>query len=97
MNGNHGKASHTSFKEKTPTKKTKGNETKRYNVTPTHRNARASPLINRNFGSTEKSRSKSRNATPTKNYSNTAYPGHSLNGYPILSTQIYKNSKKEGL
>lgn len=52
MANTHGKASHASFKEKTPTKKNKGNETKRYNVTPTHRNTRTSPLVNRQFGST---------------------------------------------
>ena len=80
----------SSFKEKTPTKKHKGNETRRFNVTPTHKNSKMSPLIRKNFGSTDKSRSKSRNLTPTKSH----------NGYNSLypqTSQVYRNSKKEGL
>lgn len=49
---NNGKPHSSTFKEKTPTKKNKGNETRRINVTPTHRNTRTSPFVARQFGST---------------------------------------------
>lgn len=79
-------------KEKTPIKK-KG-EAARYNVTPTQKFSKMSPMIRKNFGSTEKSRSnrsRSRNMTPTKSFNG---------GYSSLypqTAQVYKNSKKEGL
>lgn len=61
-------------------------------MTPNKRSSKMSPLVNRHFGSTDKSRSKSkRHATPTKSYNG---------GYSPLfgnSMQVYKNSKKEGL
>jgi hypothetical protein len=82
----NGKPHNSTFKEKTPTKKNKGNETRRINVTPTHRNTKTSPFVARHFGSTEKSLSRSKNMTPTKSYG----------GYGAAA-QVYKNSKKEGL
>lgn len=88
------KGHNSTLKEKTPTKKNKGNETRRFNVTPTHRNtAKTSPFVARHFGSTEKSRSKSKskNLTPTKSYAASSYGGYGHSG------QVYKNSKKEGL
>jgi hypothetical protein len=39
-------------KDKTPTKANKGNETKRFNVTPSNKNKQVSPFIQRQFGST---------------------------------------------
>jgi hypothetical protein len=80
----------SSFKERTP-KKQKGGDTRRFNVTPTHKNSKLSPLIRKNFGSTDKSRSKSRNLTPTKSYN-----GGYTSLYPQTG-QVYRNSKKEGL
>ena len=82
----------SSYKEKTPTRKGKGNETRRFNVTPTQKSNKLSPMIRREFGSTSKSKSKKRsNLTPTKSYNggyNSLYPQTAL---------VYKNSKKEGL
>ena len=81
----------TSINQRTPTKKGKGNDTRRGNVTPTHRNSKMSPMLRHHFGSTDKSRSKSRNLTPTKSFN-----GYSTSLYP-QSNQVYRNSKKEGL
>jgi hypothetical protein len=82
-------------KDKTPSKLNKGNETKRFHVTPTNRNKQVSPFIQRQFGSTEKSLSKNKlSLTPTKsstgNYTGSLYMGNT-------TQQVYRNSKKEGL
>jgi hypothetical protein len=80
-------------KEKTPSKVNRGNETKRFNVTPTNKNKQqVSPFIQRQFGSTEKSLSKNKTIyTPTKgmtgNYTGSLYMGNT-------TQQVYKNSKK---
>ena len=79
-------------KDKTPTKVNKGNQTKRFNATPTNKNKQVSPFIQRQFGSTEKSLSKNKNnLTPTKsstgNYTGSLYMGNT-------TQQVYRNSKK---
>jgi len=43
------------MKEKTPTKRNKANDFKRASVTPTNKNTKASPYIQRQFASTSKS------------------------------------------
>lgn len=81
-----------SNKDKTPTKKTKGNETKRFNITPNNKNRKLSPFINKQFGSAEKSISKNKNSlTPTKSYTG-GYLGTLQAGN--VTQQIYRNSKK---
>ena len=81
------------FKEKTPTKRNKNTESKRYNVTPNGKRTNISPFMNRQFGSVDKSISKrSKAATPTKSHTG-AYTS-SINMGP---GPTYRHSKKEGL
>ena len=83
------KTSNARSRDKTPVKLNKGNETRRFNVTPT--NKTVSPFIHRQFGSTERSLSKTKNElTPTKS------AVHNTNSH-LMGTnhqQIYRNSKK---